>query len=121
MTTTTSTNGTWARIELTRVSRDNHQNIKYRIAVEGPEELRAFLRRTVMVGKTSFFLEAMPLRELQHRMDGYLTQQGGRVFFPVYRLFELMEQAKYELKTCVTNNDVEIYMWRKGIEEDDDE
>lgn len=112
MTSTTATSGSWARIELTRIHRGDN-NVKYRVSVEGNEELRAFLRQTVMLGKVSFFLGRMPLRDLQHRMDGYLTQQAGRTFFPVYRLYELMEQCGYRHVTSHADDSLEISMWRR--------
>ena len=55
----------------------------------------------------------MPLREEQHRRDGYLPQRGGRVVVPVYRLFELMEANGYRLTTNSNNDNVEVSMWRK--------
>jgi len=112
MTTTDATTGSWARLELTRNSRANG-NVTYRVCVEGNEQLRSYLRRTVMLDDVSFFMDKMPLRDLQHRMDGYLSQRGGRVVFPVYRLFELIEANGYRLTTNSNNDNVEVSMWRK--------
>ena len=113
MTTTSSTSGTWSRIEITRVAQRVATDVKFRVCVEGTEELRDYLRKTVMLGKVSFFLDHMPLRDLQHRMDGYLTQKGGRVFFPVYKMFELMEKKGYKMINSSLSSQLEIYIWRK--------
>ena len=112
MTSTNAISGSWARIELTRVHRGDN-NCKYRVTVEGNERLRTFLRATVVLGDVTFFIGSMPLRDAAHRMDGYLTQQGGRTFYPVYRLFELMEQRGYKLVTSHATDSLEISMWRR--------
>lgn len=115
MTSTEATCASWARIEITRVNRRSDGDYKFRVCVEGNEALREYLRTTVQIGKTSFFLSHMPLRDAQHRMDGYLTQKGGRVFFPVYKLFELMEQKGYRMVGNTLSEALEIYLWRKNM------
>lgn len=115
MTTINAINGQWARLEITRNARADG-NVKFRVSIEGSEELRQYLRQTVIVQNTAFFMNDLPMRQVQHRMDGFLTQQGGRLYFPVYKLFELIEAKGYQLRSSCSHGpaSVEVYMWHKA-------
>lgn len=107
-----ASNTAWARVELTRMNRADN-NTKYRVVVEGCPQLRAFLRKTVVVGRTTFFADETGLHKIQHRAHGFLTQQGGTVFFPVYKLLELMDAAGYALVMANGHAGVETYIYKR--------
>ena len=104
---------TWARVEFVQI--DGFQNsYRCKLVVEGDVALREVLKRKLVVGTTDFCRGTNDIHERQARLHASLNANCGTTFFPLFRLFELLEGEGYTWVCAPSSPDREVHMFRKN-------